>query len=117
MNAKSVLTIPFFALGYAFLLATSLFARDSSDVIVMKNGDHLTGEIKGLNAGVLYVEHGIHTRNKLGSMVEGGASGKQAVVPREDRRRLGVHRDTQYREHSSGRPMEIEVAKTPDKKS
>ena len=55
MNVKSVLTIPFFALGYAFLLATSLFARDSSDVIVMTNGDHLTGEIKGLKAGVLYV--------------------------------------------------------------
>ena len=32
-----------------------VFARLSTDVIVMKNGDHLTVEIKGLSAGVLYV--------------------------------------------------------------
>src|ERR1700739_1514409 len=32
-----------------------LFAREKADVLVMKNGDHLTGEIKGLDAGVLYV--------------------------------------------------------------
>ena len=38
-----------------FLLTPPLFARESIDVIVMKNGDHLTGKIKGLNAGVLYV--------------------------------------------------------------
>src|ERR1700760_1438143 len=37
------------------LLAVPAFARDSTDVIVMKNGDHLTGEIKGLNAGILYI--------------------------------------------------------------
>jgi hypothetical protein len=32
-----------------------LLARENTDVIVMKNGHRLTGEIKGLNAGVLYV--------------------------------------------------------------
>ena len=37
------------------LLTAPLFARESTDVIVMKNGDHLTGEIKGLNQGVLYI--------------------------------------------------------------
>jgi hypothetical protein len=31
-----------------------LFARDKSDVLVMKNGDRLTCEIKALDAGVLY---------------------------------------------------------------
>jgi hypothetical protein len=41
--------------SYALLLTTPLFAREKTDVIVMKNGDHLTGEIKGLNTGVLYV--------------------------------------------------------------
>jgi hypothetical protein len=30
-----------------FLLAASLFARESTDVIVMKNGDRITCEIKG----------------------------------------------------------------------
>lgn len=45
--------IPFFHL----LLVLPLFAsaRKSSDVIVMQNGDRLTGEVKALNAGVLYV--------------------------------------------------------------
>ena len=38
-----------------FLVTAPLFAREGTDVIVMKNGDHLTGEIKGLNAGVLYI--------------------------------------------------------------
>ena len=41
-------------LSFALLLPAPLFSRESTDVIVMKNGDHLTGKIKGLNAGVLY---------------------------------------------------------------
>jgi len=36
-------------------IAAPLCARDKTDVLVMKNGDHLTGEIKGLDAGTLYV--------------------------------------------------------------
>lgn len=38
-----------------FLIATPLLARDKVDVLVMKNGDRLTCEIKGLDSGVLYV--------------------------------------------------------------
>ena len=37
------------------LLVAPMLARESTDVIVMKNGDHLTGEIKGLSQGVLYI--------------------------------------------------------------
>jgi hypothetical protein len=37
------------------LLVQTLFARERTDVIVMQNGDHLTGEIRGLRGGVLYV--------------------------------------------------------------
>src|ERR1035438_9867544 len=37
------------------LLVAPLFGREKSDVIVMKNGDHLTCDINGLNSGVLYV--------------------------------------------------------------
>jgi Protein of unknown function, DUF481 len=36
-------------------LASPLFARDKTDVLVMKNGDRMTCEIKGLDSGVLYV--------------------------------------------------------------
>jgi Protein of unknown function, DUF481 len=39
----------------AFLFAGPLLARDKSDVLVMNNGDRITCEIKGLDAGVLYV--------------------------------------------------------------
>jgi len=39
----------------ALLLVTPLSAREKSDVLVMNNGDRLTCEIKGLDAGVLYV--------------------------------------------------------------
>jgi Protein of unknown function, DUF481 len=42
-------------LGFVLLLAAPLFSREDTDVIVMKNGDRLTGKIKGLNAGVLYI--------------------------------------------------------------
>src|SRR4051812_43515422 len=55
MNAKSVWKISAVIICCVFLLTSPLFARESTDVIVMKNGDHLTGEIKGLNTGVLYV--------------------------------------------------------------
>ena len=37
------------------LLATPLLAREKSDVLVMRNGDHLTCEIKRLSADVLYI--------------------------------------------------------------
>lgn len=37
------------------LFVLPLFARESTDVLVMRNGDHLTCEIKGLSGGVLYV--------------------------------------------------------------
>jgi hypothetical protein len=38
------------------LFSMPLFAREKSDVIVMKNGDRFTCEMKGLNAGVLSVK-------------------------------------------------------------
>jgi hypothetical protein len=39
----------------AFFAATPLFARSSTDVVVMKNGDRLTCEIKKLDHGVLSI--------------------------------------------------------------
>ena len=36
-------------------LTTPLFARDKTDILVMRNGDRITCEVKGLDAGVLYV--------------------------------------------------------------
>ncbi len=37
------------ALTFVLFIALPLVARTKTDVVVMKNGDHLTGEIKGLS--------------------------------------------------------------------
>jgi hypothetical protein len=55
MRMKSVMKLRAVLLCCVFFATTPVFARLSTDVIVMKNGDHLTGEIKGLNTGILYV--------------------------------------------------------------
>jgi hypothetical protein len=39
----------------ALVLAPALFAREKTDVLVMKNGDRMTCRVKGLASGVLYV--------------------------------------------------------------
>jgi hypothetical protein len=41
--------------SFILLFSSHLFARENTDVIVMKNGDRLTCQIKGLSAGVLSV--------------------------------------------------------------
>jgi Protein of unknown function, DUF481 len=43
-------------LSLTLLVSLPLFAREKSDVIVMKNGDRMTCEIKGLSGGVLSVK-------------------------------------------------------------
>jgi hypothetical protein len=49
MNIRTII------FGCTLLFSLPLFAQESKDVIVMKNGDRITGEIKGLSAGVLSV--------------------------------------------------------------
>ena len=39
----------------ALILITPVFARTNTDVLVMKNGDRMTCQVKGLDEGVLYV--------------------------------------------------------------
>ena len=38
------------------LPAVALHARDKTDVMVMKNGDRMTSDVKALDKGVLYVD-------------------------------------------------------------
>ena len=49
------------------LPAVALHARDKTDVMVMKNGDRMTSDVKALDKGVLYVDfdyiHGTATVN------------------------------------------------------
>jgi putative salt-induced outer membrane protein YdiY len=44
-----------FLVVFVFLFTTFFHARDKTDVLVMTNGDRMTCEVKGLDAGVLYV--------------------------------------------------------------
>src|SRR5260370_30578190 len=56
MEAGGVVPIGAIIVGSALLFSLPLFAQENRDVIVMKNGDRFTCEIKGLSAGVLSVK-------------------------------------------------------------
>jgi Protein of unknown function, DUF481 len=56
MEAGRAVTIRAIIFISTLLFTLPLFAQDKSDVLVMKNGDRFTCEIKGLSAGVLSVK-------------------------------------------------------------
>jgi Protein of unknown function, DUF481 len=56
MEAGYAMTIRVIILCSALLFSATLLAQENSDVLVMKNGDRLTCEIKELSAGVLSVK-------------------------------------------------------------
>jgi hypothetical protein len=103
-------------LWFLLFLALPLFARDSTDVLIMKNGDHLTCEIKGLNSGVLSVSlpYGIQTLSVDWSQVASLQSKQLFLVKMEDG---SVYRGIiNSMQTPAGRPMEIEVAETQERK-
>jgi Protein of unknown function, DUF481 len=116
MKAKPVMNLGAVVLSCAFLLATPLFARESNDVIVMKNGDHLTGEIKGLDAGVLYMsmEYILGTSSVQWSKVARLESKQLFLVKTEDGSVYTGTLDTT--DTPSGRPMEITVVEAVKRK-
>lgn len=68
-------------LSCALLSLTPVFARESTDVIVMKNGDHITCEIKGLDARRALYQLQLRPWDHFSAVVKGGTDGKQAVIP------------------------------------
>jgi len=96
-------------LSWAIMLPISLFARTKTDVVGMKNGDHLTGEIKGLSEGVLYLdmEYILGTSSLQWSKVERLESKQLFLVKTEDG---SVYTGTlSTAEGSSARPVRIQV--------
>jgi len=97
-------------LGFMLLLTAPAFAREKSDVIVMKNGDRLTGEIKSLDSGVLqfsldYIDGNCSIR---WSMVDHLESKQLFVVTTEDG---SVYAGTlRSAEITAGRPMRIQIS-------
>ena len=100
----------------ALLLAAPLLARESTDVIVMKNGDRITCEVKGLNGGVLYVSppYVIQTISVDWSKVARLESKQLFLVQMADG---SVYKGIlNTAEAPAGQPMRIQVAETPEKK-
>ena len=97
------------------LLATSALARESTDVIIMKNGDHLTGEIKGLNSGVLYIsmDYILGTSEVQWSKVDHIESNQLFLVKTEDG---NVYKGTlSTASNEKGRPLTIAVVESSSK--
>jgi hypothetical protein len=107
MNVRSLM------LCSTLLLATQLFARDSTDVVIMKNGDRLTGEVKGLDAGILYVsmKYILGTSSLDWSKVERLESKQLFIVKTQDG---SVYKGTLSSPGTEGaRPVKIEVLESP----
>jgi hypothetical protein len=104
------------AIFYCTLLLTlPLFAREKSDVIVMNNGDRFTGEIKGLDSGVLYVslDYIDGTSSVQWSKVHHLESNQLFVIKTEDG---SVYSGTlRTSESPAGRPMHIEISESPER--
>lgn len=107
--------IPAVIASCVLLVATPLFARDKTDVLIMNNGDHLTCEIKGLDAGVLYVglDYIAGTSSVDWSKVSRLESRQLFVVKTEDG---SVYAGTLSTAETGGaRPVRIEVAESAEK--
>src|SRR5581483_4889395 len=94
----------------ALLFTTVILGREQTDVIVMQNGDRITGEIKGLQSGVLRVEI---------AYVDGAVSVQWSKVARIESRQLFIVKTEDGSVYtgvlgteagSPQRPMTLEIA-------
>jgi hypothetical protein len=95
-------------------LTCQLFARDQTDILVMKNGDRMTCKVKGLDAGVLYVSF---------DYIDGTASVDWSKVARLESTQLFVVKTEdgsvytgalKTMENSANRPVQIQILETPE---
>lgn len=109
MNIRVVVLIS------ALALASPLFARKNTDVLVMKNGDRMTCQVKGLDAGVLYVSFDYidGTASVQWSKVARLQSNQLFIVKTEDG---SVYTGTlNTPETPVGQPVKIQIVETPEK--
>jgi len=100
----------------AFFLPSPLIAREKTDVIVMKNGDHITCEIKGLRSNTLYisVDYILSTLSVDWSKVDHVQSKQLFLVRTQDGTVYTGALSTP--QASGGRPLEIEIVKATEEK-
>jgi hypothetical protein len=93
-----------------------LIAREKTDVIVMKNGDRITCEIKGLRSNTLYVsvDYILSTLSVDWSKVDHVQSKQLFLVRTQDGTVYTGALSTQ--ETSGGRPLQIEILEAPNEK-
>jgi len=107
-----------FVLSFVLLMyAAPLFARPKTDVLVMRNGDHLTCEIKGLEDGVLYAsfDYILSTQSVQWSKVAYIESKQLFIVKTVDG---SVYTGTLSTvETDEKRPLEIKVVESTDKQT
>ena len=101
----------------SFFLAFTIpgFAREKTDVIVMKNGDRMTGQIKALDSGVLSVSFDYidGTTSVQWSKVAHLESNQLFIVKMEDGT---VYTGTlKTPETPAGQPVKIQVVENPEK--
>ena len=95
------------------VIAIPLFAREKADIIVMNNGDRLTGEIKGLDSGTLSVsfDYILGTASLDWSKVDHLESKQRFLVKTQDG---SVYTGTLNTVRSTGeRPIQIEISESP----
>jgi len=100
----------------AVFLVSPLFAREQTDVIVMKNGDHITCEIKGLRSNTLYisVSYILTTLSVDWSRVDHVQSKQLFLVRTQDGTVYTGALSTPT--SPGGRPLEIDILESADKK-
>src|SRR5580692_8802706 len=108
MNSRNLI------LGFVLLSLTApIFARDNTDILVMRNGDRMTCQVKGLDAGVLYVSF---------DYIDGTASVDWSKVSRLESTQLFVVKTEdgsvytgalKTAESGAGRPVTIQVLEIP----
>jgi len=114
MRRKATMNNRTFILITLLLLAAPLFGRDKTDVLVMKNGDRMTCQIKGLNGGVLYVSFDYidGTTSVQWSKVAHLESNQLFIVKTEDGAVYTGKLKTP--ETPAGQPVKIQVVETPE---
>jgi Protein of unknown function, DUF481 len=110
MNIRVVVLIS------VLVLTTPLFARTNTDVLVMKNGDRMTCQVKGLEEGVLYVSFDYidGTSSVQWSKVARVQSDQLFIVKTEDGSVYTGRLNTP--ETPVGQPVKIQIVETPEKK-
>ncbi len=101
---------------FLLIFVSPLFARNKTDVLIMRNGDRMTCEVKGLSGGVLYVSF---------DYIDGTASVDWSKVDRLESTQLFVVKTTSgivytgtltTPERPEDRPVTIAVVENPESK-